>query len=625
MASAEPFAKLSWMLTLASIAVVTAALYLAKGVLVPLTLAVLLSFLLSPVCDRLERWKMGRIPAVLLSALLAFAVLGVVAWLAVAQMTSLAAKLPEYQHNVQVKLHSVNSYLSSAVSKLTRTAEANVAQSEEGVEPQNRVDRPYSVRVISSPASPVQVLTGMFGTLVEVLGSAGIVIVLTVFFLVRREDLRDRFIRLVGRGKVTVTTQAIEDAATRVSRYLSMQFLLNAVFGIAVAIGLYFIGVPCAILWGILATVMRFIPYIGAWIAAAAPIVLSMAISTGWLAPLLTVGLYAALDLFIGNVLEPWLYGKNTGVSPVAVLVAAVFWTWLWGAIGLLLATPLTVCLMVIGRYVPQLAFLDILLGNEEVFEPKVRIYQRLLAGDQEEAAELIEGYLEQMPLVEVYDTVLIPALALAETHWHRGEINEERHKFIFQALKETVDELSDRQQERKLKQTDENAKVPGTTSDEVASDDASHLCILCLPARDEADEIAGTMLAQLLAMRGCVVEAISVTALASEMVDLVEQRNADVVCISAMPPAAATHARYLCKRLQGRFPEAHLVVGLWSASGDLNKSKERIGCGPTAHVVATLAAAQEKIHGLLQPLMLRSEKAAQGEAGQLVAEGMHR
>jgi methylmalonyl-CoA mutase cobalamin-binding subunit len=229
------------------------------------------------------------------------------------------------------------------------------------------------------------------------------------------------------------------------------------------------------------------------------------------------------------------------------------------------------------------------------------------------------------MPLVEVYDTVLIPALALAETHWHRGEINEERHKFIFQALKETVDELSDRQQERKLKQTDENAKVPGTTSDEVASDDASHLCILCLPARDEADEIAGTMLAQLLAMRGCVVEAISVTALASEMVDLVEQRNADVVCISAMPPAAATHARYLCKRLQGRFPEAHLVVGLWSASGDLNKSKERIGCGPTAHVVATLAAAQEKIHGLLQPLMLRSEKAAQGEAGQLVAEGMHR
>jgi hypothetical protein len=337
------------------------------------------------------------------------------------------------------------------------------------------------------------------------------------------------------------------------------------------------------------------------------------------------VALFAALDLLIGNVLEPWLYGKNTGVSPVAVLVAAVFWTWLWGAIGLLLATPLTVCLMVIGRYVPQLAFLDILLGNEEVFEPKIRIYQRLLAGDQEEAAELIDGYLEQMPLVEVYDTVLIPALALAETHWHRGEINEERHKFIFQTLKETVEELGERQQEIQATKAAENAKTPPANSDLVAPADSSKLCILCLPARDEADEIAGMMLAQLLAMRGCVVQAVSVTALASEMVELVEQRKADVVCISAMPPAAATHARYLCKRLQGRFPEAGLVVGLWSASGDLNKARERIGCGPTAHVVGTLASAQEKIHGLLQPLLQRSEKPTRSDAvGQLVAEGIH-
>jgi predicted PurR-regulated permease PerM len=625
MASSEPFAKLSWMLTLASIAVVTGALYLAKGVLVPLTLAVLLSFLLSPICDRLERWRVGRIPAVVVTAMLAFTLLGVVAWMAVVQMTNLAPKLPEYQNNIQAKLHSTNDYVGALLTKITRAAEnkgQKLSASGEADEPQGRGDKPYSVRVITSPPSPLELITGMFGTLLEVMGSTGIVIVLVVFFLVRREDLRDRFIRLVGKGDVTVTTQAMEDAATRVSRYLSMQFLLNITFGVAVAAGLYAIGVPSAILWGILGATLRFIPYIGAWIAAATPIGLSLAISTGWVAPILTIALFAFLELFIGNVMEPWLYGKNTGVSPVAVLVAAVFWTWLWGAVGLLLATPLTVCLMVLGKYVPQLSFLDILLGNEEVFEPPKRVYQRLLAGDQEESADLIDGYRKQMPLVEVYDTVLIPALAMTETHWQRGEINDERHKLIFQSLKETVGELGEREPELRIKETAKEAKEPEGSNGSLVATNASSLCILCLPARDEADEIAGTMLSQLSAMSGCVVEAVSVTSLASEMVELVEQRKADVVCISAMPPAAATHARYLCKRLQGRFPDAHLIVGLWNAKGDLTKMKERIGCGATTHVVANLATAQEKIHGILQPLLQRTELPAPETAGQLVVQG---
>jgi predicted PurR-regulated permease PerM len=627
MAASEPSGKLSGILTLASIAVVTGALYLAKGVLVPLTLAVLLSFLLSPVCDRLEHWRLGRIPAVVVTAMLAFTLLGVVAWMAVVQMTNLAPKLPEYQNNIQAKLHSTNDYLGALLSKIARAAEnkgQSLSPSEQVEEPQGRGDQTYSVRVITTPQSPLQVITGMFGTLLEVMGSTGIVIVLVVFFLVRREDLRDRFIRLVGKGDVTVTTQAIEDAATRVSRYLFVQLLLNVTFGVLVAIGLYLIGVPSAILWGILGTTLRFVPYIGAWIAAATPIGLSMAISTGWVAPILTLGLFAALEFFIGNVMEPWLYGKNTGVSPVAVLVAAVFWTWLWGAVGLLLATPLTVCLMVIGKYVPQLSFLDILLGNDEVFEPKKRVYQRLLAGDQEEATELIEGYLEHMSLGEVYDTVLIPALATTETHWHRGEINDDRHKLIFQSLKETVEELGERQQETQGKEAAKETKEADGDSGSLVSTNASTLCILCLPARDEADEIAGMMLAQLLAMRGYVVQAVSVTALASEMVELVKQRKAEVVCISAMPPAAATHARYLCKRLQGRFPEAHLVVGLWNASGDLNKAKERIGCGATTHVVGTLAAAQEKIHSLLPPLSLGRAKPAQPDVGQTVPRAAH-
>ena len=619
MPPAGPLAKSSWMLTLASIGIVVAALYLAKGLLVPLTLAVLLSFLLSPVCDWLERLGLGRLPAVLVTALLAFSMLGVVGWLAVSQMLDLAPKMPEYQKNIQAKLHSTNDYVSAALSKITTTAENNDQKfsiAEQADVPQGRGQQPYAVRVIPSPPSPLQVFGGVFGTLLEVLATTGIVIVLVVFFLVRRDDLRDRFIRLVGGGQVTVTTQAIDDATTRVSRYLLMQLIINVSFGVPVGVGLYIIGVPNAPLWGLLATVLRFIPYIGPWLAAAMPIALSMAISTGWGAPLLTVGLFVVLELFSNNIMEPWLYGKNTGVSPVAVLVAAVFWSWLWGAVGLLLATPLTVCLLVIGKHVPQLSFLDILLGNETVFDPKTRVYQRLLAGDQEEAVELIEGYLKDLPLVEVYDTVLIPALAMAEIHWHRGEITEDRHKFIFRILKETVEDLGERQQEIQAKVAAEALESNGDSSSVVLGEIATH-CVLCLPARDEADEIAGTMLAQLLAMRGLVVQAVSVTALASERVDLVEQRQADVVCISAMPPAAATQARYLHKRLCARFPQAKVIVGLWDATSDLDKAKERIGCETTTHVVGTLAAAQEKIQSLLQPLLLGRRQPVQTDVGQ--------
>jgi len=610
MAPSDHFAKSAWML--ASIAVVVAALYLAKGVLVPLTLAVLLSFLLSPVCDWLERRRLGRVPAVLVTAILAFAVLGIAAWTAVVQMTDLAPKMPEYQDNIQAKLHSVNDYASAALNKITKTAQnigENLPESVQAEGRQGTNEWPYSVRVISLPASPLQVLGGAFGTLIEVLGSAGIVIVLVVFFLVRREDLRDRFIRLVGKGQLTVTTQMLEDAATRVSRYLSMLFLINATFGIAVGIGLYLIGIPNAILWGILAATLRFVPYIGPWIAAAVPIGLAMAISTGWLAPILTLGLFVVLELFCGNVLEPWLYGKKTGVSAVAVLVAAIFWTWLWGVVGLLLATPLTVCLLVIGKHVPQLSFLDILLGNEPVFEPKRRVYQRLLAGDQEEATELVEDELENRPLVEVYDTLLIPALALAETHWHRGELDEGRHKFILQSLKEMIHERGEGQQEVQAKE---------------GIDDSSRVCILCLPARDEADEIAGMMLAQLLATGGCLVQSVSFMATASELVDLVQQRKPDVVCISATPPAAVMHARHLCKHVRGRFPEVPVVVGLWNAQGDLSKAKTRIGGAATTHVVATLAEAQEQVRLLIQPLLPPPAKQAQPASGAMVIEEAH-
>jgi len=600
------------MLTLASIAVVIAALYLAKGVLVPLTLAVLLSFLLSPVCSWLERRRLGRIPAVLVTASLGFSVLGIVVWTAGVQMTHLAPKIPEYQRNVEAKLSSINEYAVAALSKVTRTAQGmgqDLLPSEQASEPRGTIELPFSVRILSSPASPLQLFGGMFGTLLQVLGTTGIVIVLVVFFLVQREDLRDRFIHLVGKGHVTVTTQMLEDAGTRVSRYLSMLFLINVGFGISVGIGLSLIGVPNAILWGILAAALRFIPYIGAWIAAAMPIGLSLAISTGWVASFLTVALFMVLEFINNHVLEPWLYGKKTGVSAVAVLVAAVFWMWLWGPVGLLLATPLTVCVLVVGKHVPELSFLDILLGSDPVFEPQERIYQRLLAGDQEEAAELFEGYLEHQPLVEVYDTVLIPALALAETHWQLGELNEAKHKFIMQSLKEMIQDRAERQQEMRAKADTASAQELDPDSSRDDGSNSSRLYILCLPARTEADEITALMLAQVLETRDSHVQAVPVTSLAGEMVDLVDQRTPDVLCLSATPPAAVMHARYLSKRLRDQLPHVKLVVGLWNAQGDLNKAKDRIGCGST--VVATLADAQKQVRLLVQSQLPRCEERA--------------
>lgn len=602
MAGTDESTKSSWMSTLASAAVVIAALYMAKSLLVPLTLAVLLSFLLMPVCDWLERWRLGRIPAVLVTAVLGFTMLGIMAWIAVVQMSHLAPKIPEYQNNIQAKVRSVNEYAADKLGQITKRASEvgqNPLLSEKSPEPQGTSELPFSVRVISSPASPLQVFGGMFGTLLETLGTIGIVIVLVVFFLIRREDLRDRFIHLVGKGHVTVTTQMMEDADTRIGRYLSMLFLVNVTFGISVGIGLYLIGVPSAILWGILATLLRFIPYIGPWIAAAMPIGLSLAISTGWVTPLLSVGLFVVLELFSNNVLEPWLYGKHTGVSAVAVLVAAVFWLWLWGPVGLLLATPMTVCLLVIGKHVPQLSFLDVLLGNEPVFEPKKRIYQRLVAGDEEEADELLEELIGDKPLVEVYDTVLIPALALVETHWHRGEFNDGKHNFIVASLKEIIQDRIERQQEMQSQEISTKTHETNADSGQVDVIDAPRVCILSLPARSDADEIAALMLAQVLETKSCVVQAVSVTSQASEMVDLVEQRKADVVCVSATAPGAMMHARYLCKHLRRRFKNVKLVVGLWDLQGDLTKAQQRIGC--SAIVVATMADAQEQIRLMME------------------------
>ncbi len=599
--------KPSLLVTIALTTVIIAAIYLAKGVLIPFTLAVLLSFCLSPLCDWLERFKIGRMPAVLLTAVFGFTLLGIIAWTTVIQVTHLAPKIPEYQHNIETRFATINRFAAQALIRITRATPLEVASPSQITErkpPTGTTELPFTVRVESTPTSPLQIFGGMYGRLLEVLGTTGIVIVLVVFFLIRREDLRDRFIHIVGKGHVTLTTQMLEDAGARISRYLSMLLLINIAFGISVYIGLLLIGVPNAMLWGVLAAALRFIPYIGPWIAAAMPLGLSLAISTGWWVPLLTVGLFVILELFNNNFLEPWVYGKNTGVSAVAVLMAAVFWMWLWGPAGLLLATPLTVCILVVGKHIPQLSFLDILLGTEPVFEPKIRIYQRLLAGDQEDASELLDGFVKDKPLVEIYDGVLIPALAMAETHWQLGDLNEEKHEFIIQSLGEMIAEIGDRAKELQSKAALKDAASLLDNPSLGEQTPVHEISIICIPSRTIADELTNAMLAQVLEQDGRSVRTIPLSKLAAMDFEIDESIDADIIILSATHPAAVMHARHLCKRVRNRLPNANLVVGLWGSQANLDRAKERIGCEAT--VTGTLTDAQTYIRQLMQNQQLQ-------------------
>ena len=600
MRPAGTLAQPTWIVTLASVAIVVAALYLAKGVLLPVIMAVMFTFMLSPACDWLERRRVGRAPAVLIAVILTFAVLGLIVGIAVSQMADLAPKLTEYQENIEAKFKSLNDLASGTIGRLTRTTKKLGATLEEttvAVEVTESRDHPYDVRVISTPPTPLELFGGMFGTVLEGLASAGIVMLLVLFFLFRREDMRDRFIRLVGQGQVTGTTQALSDATTRVARYLLAQFLVNVMFGVAVTVGLYFIGIPNAVLWGIVTALLKFIPYIGVWIAAMFPVLLSMAISTSWSQPILALTVFAVLEFIVGNFLEPWLFGKHTGVSPVAILVAAVFWSWLWGGVGLLLATPLTVCLLVLGKHVPQLQFLYILLGDEPVFDLKTRIYQRLLAGDQEEVTDLIEQARKERALVDIYDSILIPVLYHSERDRVHDEIDQDRLEFILSSVRDLVDDLGESERESLLQAAP--AEVSLVEGDSVVPllPMSQPPRVLCVAASSAADEIVSTMLAQLAEFAGCEVRSISMKS-AADRTAATDGGDVELVYISAMPPGAIFHARFIRRRLRGRFAKAQVIVGVWGFQGELSQAAVRIGIAPAA-TVASLAAA-------LQPILSR-------------------
>jgi predicted PurR-regulated permease PerM len=632
---------------LAGVAIVIAALYFAQDFLIPLALSLLLSFLLAPLCSRLERWKLRRVPSVIIVVVVSLGLLAGVGWVVTGQLIDLANKLPNYRDNIHSKVmywrSSAGNFkqqtqvLQDSLKDLTapnptsRPTTQDLAVAAQS--PQRPLTppaaqavqnlsgppttQPIQVEVKDRDPTPVQFMKDYVAPYVSPLATAAMVIVFVVFILLQREDLRDRMIRLVSQGQINLTTQAMDDAATRISRYLLMQLVVNITYGIPIGIGLWFIGVPNAILWGLLATLLRFIPYIGPWIAASVPILLSIAAFPDSQHFFMTVALYVIVELISNNAIEPWLYGASTGLSATAVVVSAVFWTWLWGPLGLLMSTPLTVCLVVMGKYVPQLQFLDILLGDEPVLEPHVKIYQRLLAMDQEEATDLVEEYLKEKNLIEVYDQVLIPALGLAEIDRHRGLLDERRQKYIRQSMKELVEDLGERYRlaDAEAEHASGAKQHRNGNGNGDAEDRKATPCALCLPARDEADEIVAMMLSQVLEQLGCVAKYIPVAALASEMVQTVEKYDARLVCISALPPSAVAHARYLCKRVRARKKDIPVVVGLWGTKVDPKKAMARLACSENVKVVRTLADARAEIAPMVAVAAAEPETKQEGKA----------
>lgn len=583
MSSSRPL-NIRTTLVLLQIIAVVAILHFADDVLVPIALALMLAFLLAPMVHRLERWGLPRPFAVALTTLVAFAVLAGVTYVVVQQFRGLVSELPSHRTNLNARIRALNAGpTTGGLERGVQTVQELTAELDKAAPGKPAPPKIDKVQVVEPPQTARQLVRSWFGALIGPVSTAGIVIVFVIFMLLQREDLRDRLVRLLGANEMPAAVATLNDAARRVSRYLVMQTLINAVHGAVVAAGLYLIGVPEPLLWGLLTVVLRFIPYLGPLLAAAGPIVLSLAVFPGWSEPLMVVGLIVTIELISNNLLEPRLYGSTTGVSSFALIVAAVFWTWLWGAAGLLLATPLTVCLVVMGKHIPQFSYIGVLLSDQPVLTPRERFYQRLLAGDTDDAQDLIDEALEKEPLPAVLDAMVMPALRLAEQDHERGAIDAERRATLIDSVAELVDAL------------------PPPAASEVPATLRPRLSVIFLPAADAADELAAQLLARTLVPEHYDVEVLSRTSLKAEMLERVSQLQPDAIVVSAMPPGALLHARYLCRKLRGQAADTSIIVGLWDAEGDLRKATLRLSASCADTVVVSVADALDALARLRQ------------------------
>jgi predicted PurR-regulated permease PerM len=583
------------LLTLASVVVVVAALYFAKVILVPIAIAFLLAFLLSPLVSRLRKVGLPRIVAVIAVMLLSLAFVCGLGWVVVNQINSIVKKLPEYQANLQAKVATFRGFQS----QFNRAAKSVTDIASRGTE--TKAGGPGEVQEVNiSNRAPFLDVLEPLGQIASVVATIGVVFLFVVLMLLQKQDIRDRLIRLSG-SKLYLTTRAFDEAGAKVSRYILLTTLINGAHGVCIAVALSLLGIPNAVLWGVLAALLRFIPYIGPWVAAAFPVALALTVFSGWTVPLLTIGLILALELVSNNIVEPWVYGTGTGVSAGALLVAAIFWTWLWGVPGLFLATPLTVCLAVIGKHVPSLGFLAVLLGDEAVLPPEAKLYQRLLAMDQEEASEIVLAQLKDKTLVEVFDETLIPALVLAERDHHSGTLDDQTQMFVIQAMRELVEEAGDWR--RDLTRSEKRAAKEGEDSPAHPQESRPRVQALCVAADDEADHVVALMAAQVLRQIGFVADVVEVATLTGQLGQIVEDKGAQVVLISDVPPSGFAHVRYICKRLAVKSPDMPIVVGVWGSTLNAQKARERLPEYTSLYFVKslkeTVARAQELIEGL--------------------------
>ena len=566
------------------------AMYWAQAVFIPLALAMLFTLVLTPCVTALHRLGISRVPAVILVVALASSVLFGLGWVMTRQFVNLAVELPAYSESIKNKVRGIKEWAgggsSGKVGKLITEVAGELGMADQPLPPGAPAAAGTEGAATSKPSGKVAMepsgdsnavidalapapqrprilvqqvsnswlaqLSSAMGTVGDSLATFALAIVLTIFMLLSREDLRDRLIRLIGNGRLTATTRALDDAVQRISRFLLMQVVVNGSYGIALAAGLLVLGVEYALLWGLLAALLRYIPYLGAWIAATPPILLSLVMSEGFMQPMFVIGWIVLIELVSNNVIEPLLYGRSMGVSTVALLASAAFWAFLWGPVGLVLSSPLTVCLVVLGKYVPQLEFIDILLGDEPALKPFQTLYQRLLARDADEAHEVALAQAQHLPPAELYDSLLVPAVSLFKHDLERGELDEQDEQYILTQLREIIDELGER--------------TPAPTE---PLDGVEPVRLLACPAHGEIDELALAMLRQQLDPRRWDLRVVGTEVLTGEVIDSVASQRVPLVCIASLAPGGLAQIRYLSKRLRGCHDDLKIVVGRWGAKAD--------------------------------------------------------
>ncbi|MGI8773236.1 MAG: AI-2E family transporter [Acidobacteriaceae bacterium] len=606
--------ELSRLLTVIVAVVTIAVLYLAKIVLLPLAFAILFAFLLAPPVTMLEKIRLPRVAAILLVICTFGAIVGAIGWTVTAQLIDVTEHLPAYRTNIAGKVAALHKSRDTGLSRAAKEVQhlsQQVGLSD--LETTAGIQGGSKKALGSSPARPVAVhevaasSNGRLDTLHGALGplvTAFLAVVFTFFMLLQREDLRSRLIRLTGRGHLNLMTQAMDDASRRVSRYFLFQLLVNTTYGLIVFTALHFIGLPHDMLFGALATLLRFIPYIGAPIAALLPTALSLAVFNTWEPTLLIMSVFFCLEVVTANFVEPHVYGKHTGLSSLAVLVAAAFWTLIWGPVGLVLSVPLTVCLVVLGRHVPRLEFLTVLLGDRPPMPPSATYYQRLLASDEHEASEVLECYLKEHSLQDLYDSVLIPALSLAEQDRHQQNLDDTTVSFIYPTTRELVDELGLRREEHPAASPAAEAEAgTGLGLEGMAASRpqvltprvASPIKVVCVPVRDEADEIVAVMLTQMFERAGYDAQALSLPRDGGLLAKLSKEKP-EVVCLSGLPPFAMAHARRLYRKIREQEPHLKIMIGLWNYTEDGATAAQEISRGEVDHISTTLAEAVKEL-----------------------------